>query len=115
MTRNPISLWGGPPGPRGSPWTRSSSSEVNPIHRRKAVQGVRPTTSRNSEAYGVNLRWLTPNRLRIEYLESKTEGRSLAYADIAGERIQIEIKPGVLDPNAPAGGMAYNATHQKTS
>ena len=38
--------WGGPPGPRGSPWTRSSGSVYfisRPTRASAADQGVRPT------------------------------------------------------------------------
>src|SRR5437870_2080258 len=42
-------MWGGPPGPRGSPWTRSFANRINLIHYGQAGQGagrgpgVRPT------------------------------------------------------------------------
>src|SRR5476651_2707517 len=42
-------LWGGPPGPRGSPWTRfsptesASSAQGKPTRASAADQGVRPT------------------------------------------------------------------------
>ena len=32
--------WGGPPGPRGSPWTRSRLEEPSACHSRKAGQGA---------------------------------------------------------------------------
>jgi hypothetical protein len=32
--------WGGPPGPRGSPWTRSSPKESSDCHPRQAGQGA---------------------------------------------------------------------------
>jgi hypothetical protein len=38
--------WGGPPGPRGSPWTRSSGVVdflTRPTRASPADQGVRPT------------------------------------------------------------------------
>jgi hypothetical protein len=33
-------LWGGPPGPRGSPWTRSFANEIRLVQYRQADEGV---------------------------------------------------------------------------
>jgi hypothetical protein len=43
---NEDAKWGGPPGPRGSPWTRSSGVVdflTRPTRASAADQGVRPT------------------------------------------------------------------------
>src|SRR5271156_3458753 len=36
----PSNLWGGPPGPRGSPWTRSVLEKSNACHARTSGQGA---------------------------------------------------------------------------
>ena len=57
-------------------------------------------------AYGVNLRWAGPDRLLIEYHNAR---RSEAHpAEAGGRTVQVELKPGTVDPRAPCGGMEYN-------
>lgn len=67
---------------------------------------------RNREAYGVNLRWRANTTLTIEYLEAKQADVATPSASVGGERVDVILKSGILDPTAPAGGMLYN--RQKT-
>ncbi len=57
-------------------------------------------------AYGVNLHWAALGRLLIEYQDARYP--EAHTAQIAGRSIEVELKPGVLDPRAPCGGMEYN-------
>jgi hypothetical protein len=53
---NEDAKWGGPPGPRGSPWTRSSGVvdfPTGPTRASPADQGVRPTYVFNGVTMGL--------------------------------------------------------------
>ncbi len=63
---------------------------------------------RSDSAYGVNLRWKDTALLAIEYLEAKTDTVLLREARVTGHRIRVELRPGIVDPRAPAGGMLWN-------
>jgi hypothetical protein len=63
---------------------------------------------RNSGAYGVNLLWLGPEELRVEYLSAKGQDLTVPSAAVAGHRIRVSLNPGVFDSKAPAGGMLDN-------
>ena len=63
---------------------------------------------RNESAYGVNLRWMSPQELRIEYLKAKIETLEKPFVEVSGNRIQILLNSGITDSIAPAGGMLYN-------
>ena len=45
-------LWGGPPGPRGSPWTRFSPTKSASYRLQQADGGVRPTINANCSVLG---------------------------------------------------------------
>lgn len=65
-------------------------------------------TVRNAGAYGANLRWLSSDHLRVEYLETKTSELKRPRVVISGKAVNVSLLPGVLDESAPAGGMLYN-------
>ncbi len=63
---------------------------------------------RSDQAYGVNLKWYSPTELGIEYLAAKSASIDISKVKIGTEIINVQLKSGVNDPLAPAGGMLYN-------
>lgn len=63
---------------------------------------------RNAEAYGVNLRWLNPRGLSIEYLSAKWTQDVVDRPVVDGESFSLNLRSGVTDASAPPGGMLYN-------
>jgi len=64
--------------------------------------------TRNEQAYGVNLQWLAPDTLAVEYLTAREAvGHHSAIADPL-DQVHIVLRSGVRDSSAPAGGMLYN-------
>lgn len=64
--------------------------------------------TRNHEAYGVNLKWESPNKLAVEYYRDKSRQIPEEFVVIAKTQIQVVLREGILDPSAPSGGMGYN-------
>ena len=63
---------------------------------------------RNENAYGVNLKWESDNKLVVEYLDAKVEKLLKPTVNISDKIVNIELRNGVNDSNAPPGGMLYN-------
>ncbi len=61
---------------------------------------------RNDRAYGVNLRWVSDRELCVEYLAA--EFSKVVPSRTHNPSVHVVLKPGVLDPSAPPGGMLYN-------
>lgn len=60
--------------------------------------------ARSACSYGVNLRWLSPDELAVEFLEAD----KVALPDkvgVGGKTVRIVSRAGVSDGNAPCGGM----------
>ena len=70
--------------------------------------------TRNAQASGVNLRWVSPTQLRVEYLEARRILQEPKTVTVAGTPVQVEAVAGVNDPAAPAGGMEYSQQHGAT-
>ena len=65
--------------------------------------------ARRSEfAYGVNLKWPEKSRLVAEYLTGRYSSVETPVKAVGGERVTVELRSGILDASAPAGGMLYN-------
>jgi hypothetical protein len=64
--------------------------------------------TRSSCAYGVNIGWLSPDHLTLEYDQADRVAVP-PKVDVAGRTITIETKSGVPDADAPCGGMAVNS------
>src|SRR5258706_11291865 len=64
--------------------------------------------ARNEQAYGVNLRWESSTVLRIEYQSATSTTTSQAPLIVNGIPVTVVLHPGVIDPNAPPGGMYFN-------
>ncbi len=63
---------------------------------------------RNSQAYGVDIRWNSNNELVIEYLNVKSPPEIQEAIDVDGRHIHVLVRSGVTNLNAPSGGMLYN-------
>jgi hypothetical protein len=63
---------------------------------------------RNNHAYGVNLKWHNSAELGIEYFTAKSASLDISSVKIGAEIINVQLRSGVDDPTAPAGGMLYN-------
>jgi hypothetical protein len=64
--------------------------------------------TRNDQAWGVNLNWLSPDQLAVEYLSAKYTDLPKRSVHVSGRNINIQLVSGVIDPKAPPGGMLYN-------
>ena len=63
---------------------------------------------RNDHAYGVNLRWLAPGALALEYRDAHRAAVNDSLVTVAGQPVRVALRPGVSDPTAPSGGMLWN-------
>ena len=99
---------------RGGGAARSFSYEIYVV-KRTATLGRSPAVMnldgaiRGKDAYGVNLKWVTPEVLAVEY--SSAKAATLLHSTIQVEDRSVAIKPrtGVSDPAAPPGRMLHNA------
>jgi hypothetical protein len=63
---------------------------------------------RKDSAYGLNLRWASNSDLIIEYLEARVVRLGETSRRLAGREIRVTLRDGIIDPDAPAGGMFRN-------
>lgn len=63
--------------------------------------------TRSECAYGVNLRWLSPTELALEFSEADSLDVP-AKVKVGDRGITITARAGVSDTEAPCGGMAVN-------
>jgi hypothetical protein len=64
--------------------------------------------TRNGQAWGVNLKWVGPDKLSVEYLRAEDTRLLKQTVAVAGRDITVSLLSGVSDPSAPSGGMLYN-------
>lgn len=62
--------------------------------------------TRNASAYGIDLRWQGPDTVQADYLRARLVIAQQATTDVAGRRIALQLRSGIANPAAPAGGMA---------
>jgi hypothetical protein len=67
---------------------------------------------RSDSAYGVNLVWLGPTSLELQYLRAKQLKLTEAPPVVGGSKISVQLRPGISAPNAPSGGMLFNLRKQ---
>ena len=63
---------------------------------------------RSDSAYGVNLRWEDDRTLALVYLSARHTGSAVRSSSPRGPPIRVIFRDGIEDPEAPAGGMAFN-------
>jgi hypothetical protein len=68
---------------------------------------------RNDNAYGVNLKWEEAEKLVLEYLKAHSAKLIQEQATIKGEQVQVSLREGIKDANAPVGGMLHNLKKKK--
>lgn len=61
--------------------------------------------TRSGCAYGLNLRWMSPTKLALEFGEADNVDVP-SRVNVGGRAMAITARSGVADPNAPCGGMA---------
>lgn len=64
--------------------------------------------ARSDRASGVNIRWVDPQHLVVEYLKARRVSTNRSPAAIEGQVISVSLREGVVDATAPQGGMSYN-------
>jgi len=70
--------------------------------------------TRNENAYGVNLKWRTPNLLSVEYYRDKGIASEVNTPLVIGNMpVEVVVQTGVLDPDAVPGGMGFNQRRRK--
>jgi hypothetical protein len=97
--------------------TTSFGYEVYVLER-GAQPSVSPAVSlygaaRNPNAYGVNLKWSSPNSLAIEYQSAKSAKVNMQTQSVGTQTILFALREGVTDNAAPSGGMLYNLRGRK--
>jgi len=63
---------------------------------------------RNKNSYGVNLKWSDECTLNVSYYESHRNSHLTDKISVLNKDYHIVYKPGVIDEEAPPGGMHYN-------
>jgi hypothetical protein len=63
---------------------------------------------RNDSAFGANLNWTSSQQLTIEYLKADSSQLLNPKLELANTEVAVVLRPNVIDPTAPAGGMLYN-------
>ena len=71
--------------------------------------------TRNAQAYGVNLRWLSGDSLAVEYWRAREALIHEAALTGRQDRLRVVLRADVEDPKAPSGGMLYNREHPNAS
>ena len=66
---------------------------------------------RNDRAYGVNVRWLSPTELSVEYLSAQSAKLATDQVDSSARGARVFLHSGIRDDHAPAGGMSFNLQH----
>ena len=64
--------------------------------------------SRSDQAYGVNVRWVNPALLHIEYLDAQRVVVKKPVGQVDGHTVNVVLQSGIADTAAPPGGMLYN-------
>jgi hypothetical protein len=64
---------------------------------------------RSEQAWGVNLKWSDNERLSVEYLRADYSQVLRQVVEIDGRKIKVTLRGGINDPQAPPGGMLFNA------
>lgn len=64
--------------------------------------------ARSDRASGVNIRWVDPQHLVVEYLKARRVSTNRSPATVEGQVISVSLRDRVVDATAPQGGMYYN-------
>jgi len=93
--------------------TTSFGYEVHVVPKGSAVQDSKAAylygATRNDHAYGVNLRWKEQGEVLVaEYLQAERVALIMPTVSLEKEKIRVVLQAGVVDNNAPVGGMEYN-------
>ncbi|MFT4111903.1 hypothetical protein [Silvibacterium sp.] len=70
---------------------------------------------RNDRAYGLSVRWAGDGELDVIYLRAQHTQVLEESVPVGAGKVSIVLKSGILDANAPAGGMLYNLQESQGS
>ena len=62
--------------------------------------------TRNASAYGVDLDWRDASTLEARYLQARSVSAPGRALRVDGHPVTLVLREGVVNPDAPAGGMA---------
>jgi hypothetical protein len=79
--------------PKGSPYWTSPSSVV--------LYGA----TRNANASGADLRWETPLRVGVEYLDAERAKVEVSYVNVGAKEVVVVRRLGIVDAHPPEGNM----------
>ena len=63
---------------------------------------------RSDSAYGVNVRWLKADELRIQYLSADNASLKDSVVAVGSHRVRVSLDSGITDSLAQKGGMLWN-------
>lgn len=63
---------------------------------------------RSDSAYGVNVRWLSADELRIQYLSADDATIRDSLVAVGSRRVRVALDSGITDSLARSGGMLWN-------
>ena len=63
---------------------------------------------RNDRAYGVNLHWLSDDKLSIDYFTTQSVRVMMGEVPTGGRVVSIYLRSGIRDSNALPGGMLFH-------
>lgn len=66
---------------------------------------------RNDQVYGVNVHWADSHRLIVACMRAERVAMKRSSAVVGNVTVAVDLKPGIVDSTAPAGGMRYNQRH----
>lgn len=94
--------------------TTSYEYEIHIVrHGAEATNGAAAATlhraiRNDNRAFGVNLRWVGPEILVVEYLSARSAIVRTPKVNMGKKEVSIVLRGGINDPSAPPGGMLYN-------
>ncbi|XVJ70718.1 MAG: hypothetical protein HEQ39_14670 [Rhizobacter sp.] len=92
--------------------TTSYGYEVYLTAPKKKVKG-QPVASlygatRSDKAWGINLQWVSSEKLSVQYLSAKSTQLNEPNAAIGTQQVHVVLESNRPDPNAPQGSMLDN-------
>lgn len=68
--------------------------------------------STSATGEGVDLHWLGPNKLALEYLHARRESLTVGTVDMCGQQFEIMLRPRTINFKAPGASMEHNLNPQ---
>jgi len=84
----------------------------NPDPKETLVASVYGAT-RSQSSYGLDLTWLSSKALLIQYWKAQRVQLFVKQTKIGGIDVEVSLKSGVLNTQAPSGSMEYARLHKQ--